>query len=292
MKKVIIAGHGHPMRMVLEALINTFDIVGVIRYKHKSSSPDEELTTFLVLHRIIELELNEVASIRPELLLLINYNKIIDINILNGIFALNIHLGLLPKYRGNNANASSILNGELIVGYSIHMISEILDGGDVFYKFTYKINEGETYYHAKNEINNDIRKNISKTLIKILENKLIGISQLDSEFIYSCRLKPQDGIITSWHVNCDEIFNKFIIFSKPAGTGLKFIFNDVIYEISKISKIPNFANSTGISGSIVMRTLSGSIWVKTKNNAVSIDEIICSNYKVLPNSIFKIGDRL
>jgi len=60
-------------------------------------------------------------------------------------------MGLLPVYRGNNANSWSILNGDRRVGYTFHDVSNILDGGAIYYKFTYEIKENETYFHAKKQ---------------------------------------------------------------------------------------------------------------------------------------------
>ena len=56
-----------------------------------------------------------------------------------------------------------------------------------------------------------------------------------------------------------------------------------------MSPIPDFAKSIGVPGSIVYKN-GDSLWIKTKDTAISIDEIQYNNNKV--NNNFKIGFRL
>ena len=53
-------------------------------------------------------------------------------------------MGILPVYRGNNANAASILNGDRKVGYTLHQVSEVLDGGEIYYTFGYNSKRKQT----------------------------------------------------------------------------------------------------------------------------------------------------
>ncbi len=65
-----------------------------------------------------------------------------------------------------------------------------------------------------------------------------------------------------------------IIFSRPLGTGLKMIYQGETIEISKISTIPNYKISKGLIGAVVLKNANGSVWIKTKDTAISIDELI------------------
>jgi methionyl-tRNA formyltransferase len=292
MKSIILAGFGDPLIQVYFQVRKDFRIIGIIKDYKRFGTIDEEFEAFLNENKVKEYRLSDIAEIKPDLIFVINFNKIIDTQYLENTFTLNLHIGLLPKYRGNNANAWAIMNGERIVGYTIHEVKTELDSGDIYYKFQYEIKDGETYLQAKNAINDDINKNICQTLKNIIDGRLKRISQSGHDFIYACRLRSEDGIISSWNLTSSEIIDKHIIFAKPLGTGLKFAFQGAIYEITKVSLIPGFANSRGICGAIVMKTGNGAIWVKTADSAVSIDEICLEGKKIEPTAIFKIGDRL
>ena len=69
-------------------------------------------------------------------------------------------------------------------------------------------------------------------------------------------------------------------------------YKNQLLEINKLSSIPKYKISKGISGAVVLKTNSGSVWIKTKDTAISIDEIIVDNKIVIPSNLLKVGDRL
>lgn len=291
MRKIILAGFGEPLLSLLETLLGEFKIIGIILdFDRKKSNPlfYEEIAK----RNIAIYQFSDVSRFQIDAIVVINFNKIIDSNFVNDkIPILNIHMGLLPLYRGNFANAWSILNGDKNVGYTVHDVSDILDGGDIYYKFQYEIKEGETYFNAKKAISEDINNNFPSILNAILSGDLIGESQEDYQFIYASKLIPDDGII-NWSENTEDILNKYMVFARPLGTGLKMKFQGGFVEISKISRILKFKEARGIHGAVVYKTKQGSVWVKTNNSAISIDEIIISGKIGKPSEVFKIGDRL
>jgi methionyl-tRNA formyltransferase len=292
MKKVVIAGFGQPIIDLIIYFCNRFEIVGVVLdYDRSSKYPDFYLE--LKKRKIQILSFSNINKYELDAIVVINYNKIIDLNIIENIpYILNVHMGILPVYRGNFANSLSILNGNRNVGYTLHRVSEILDGGDIFYKFQYEIKEGETYFEAKTAINNDIRENLPDVIENVINGSLKGVNQENECFLYASKLQPEDGIIDNWNVDTDEIINKRIIFSRPLGTGLKMRYCNKLFEISKLNTIPKFIKSKGFPGAVILKTSDGFVWVKTKDTAVSIEELIVDGELILPSKIFKIGERL
>lgn len=291
MKKLIIAGFGQPIIDLYNVLKNKFHISGVILdYERKQKFPS--FYEFLSQENLKTYSFEEAQILQPDVILVINYNKIIDVSTINIPFLLNIHLGLLPTYRGNNANSWSILNGDRNIGYTIHRVNEVLDGGDIFYKFGYEIKENETYNEAKKAINDDLFSKLDSVLGDIISGKLQAVSQKDEAFVYCSKLIPEDGIITNWNCDTESIFNRYIIFAKPLGTGLKMKYNDKIIDIHKISSIPNFKKSNGYPGAVVLKNTDGSVWIKTKDTAISLDEIIVDDHIVRPADFFKTNERL
>ena len=102
---------------------------------------------------------------------------------------------------------------------------------------------------------------------------------------------PEDGII-NWDSPTEEVFGKHIIFAKPLGTGLKMKYNEKIIDINKISKIPNFKKSKGFPGAVLLKGHNGSVWIKTKDTAISLDEIMVDEKVMRPSDCFKVNERL
>ncbi len=291
MKKIVIAGFGQPVIDLYHSFKNKFEVVGVILdYERRIKFPF--FYDFLASENLPIVSFETINDYSPDLVLVINYNKIIDVSNSNIPLLLNIHMGLLPVYRGNNANSLSILNGDRNVGYTLHEVNDILDGGKIYYTFSYLIKENETYFEAKKAINNDLVTQLPKILEFVLDGTMKGVEQIDEKFIYASKLVPEDGIIKKWNCKTDDIVNKNIIFSRPLGTGLKMKYQETIFEINKWSLIPNFMKSKGFPGAIVLKNSDGSVWIKTKDTAISIDELLIDGKIVFPSDIFKIGERL
>ena len=291
MKKIVIAGFGQPVLDLINTFEDKFDVKGVILdYERPKKFPS--FYKKLEMLSISILSIDNINLLNIDAIIVINYNKFIDLSSIKCSFVLNIHMGILPLYRGNGANSWSILNGDRNVGYSLHQVSEVLDGGLIYYKFKYEIKENETYFHAKTAINTDLKNNLPLLVDKILNGNIKGTNQDDKEFIYASKLKPEDGILKHWNYTTQEILNRNIIFSKPLGTGLMLKYKNQLLEINKLSIIPKYKISKGISGAVVLKTNSGSVWIKTKDTAISIDEIIVDNKIVIPSNLLKVGDRL
>ena len=115
--------------------------------------------------------------------LCVSFRNIFNKNFLNinkSIF--NLHLSMLPKYRGPSPIENTILNSDNFFGYTIFKINEEIDAGPILYQKKFESNESmyaSDYYdvvlnHFKLIINNPDRylnenlinqsnKNISKT---------------------------------------------------------------------------------------------------------------------------------
>jgi len=291
MKTIVIAGFGQPVLNLLESFKDNYKVLGVIHdYERKLKNAD--YYNSLTEQKIPVITFEKANELKADAVIVINYNKIIDVSICKIPFLLNIHMGILPTYRGNNANAWSILDGNRSVGYTLHQVSQELDGGDIYYKFEYQIKENETYWHAREAMNKDLHNSLPNIIQEIIEGKIKAVSQENESFVYAAKLIPEDGILKDFNLTTEEIINKNIIFSRPLGTGLKMIYKNEIVEISKISSIPMYKKSKGFPGAVVMKNSNGSIWVKTKDTALSIDELIINETKILPVDLFSIGERL
>ncbi len=288
--KLYILGNGKPLLRIVHILRNhKIQVLGV--EQDKPLKGDDQISLERELYDL-KIKRSNYKSISDDidLIFVINYNKIIDVSLYNKPL-INLHLGILPKYRGNNANAWAAINGEKKVGYTIHEIIDELDGGDIYYTFKYDISDDDNYLPAKTAIYSDIESKIATILLDIYNKKLVPMSQKGSHFIYCTRLRPSFGIIKDWNFSTEFFMNMMYVYSPPSGTGLKFFYKGLEYRIEKASRVANFENSIGIPGAIVY-IRKGSLWVKTKDNVLSIDKLTSNGSDVEIESVFKIGGLL
>ena len=90
--------------------------------------------------------LEMVKSLRPDILVVVAYGRILpdDILAVPKYGAINVHGSLLPKYRGAAPIQWSVLNGDEITGVTTMYLASDMDTGDVIYTAETKIGEYET----------------------------------------------------------------------------------------------------------------------------------------------------
>ena len=86
-----------------------------------------------------------VRSLKPELIVVAAYGKLLPEDILNvpPLGSINVHSSLLPKYRGAAPINWAVLNGETETGVSIMYMAKELDAGDVILQKSTPIGETE-----------------------------------------------------------------------------------------------------------------------------------------------------
>ncbi|MBS1534237.1 MAG: hypothetical protein JST78_04100 [Bacteroidetes bacterium] len=289
--KIVLAGFGQPIVDLYYWLESRFDILGVIPdYHRRAKFPF--FYEFLESKQLPILDFQRANELQAEAIIVYNYNKIIPVEQVRAPFLLNIHMGLLPTYRGNNANSWAILNGDYTVGYTLHAINDKLDDGDIYYKFGYEIQPNQTYFHAKQAMKFDMEENLALKIDSILHGKIQAQSQQGASFMYACPLMPEDGIIADWNRPTQDFIGRNMVFARPLGTGFKLKYNDTLYEITQLSVIPGFMTSKGVPGAVVLITAQGAVWIKTADTAIAIESLTLDGQEILPSALFKIGQRL
>ena len=251
----------------------------------------ERQRDFLLNNSIAEISYEDVDALSPDICLIIACNKIIPTQYFKNTLLLNIHGGILPKWRGVSTNAWAVMNGECEVGYSLHEASDILDGGNIYFVYKTKIGDDEKYGEVIPRLRCGMIENLPDILLRILRKELKPESQEGKMHLYTPRLKACDGIINNWDKCSRYIYNLYRVMGAPFGTGVYFIFRNKTYEITKMSLVDLCPDYIGIPGAIVYIG-KNFMYVKTADNVIKIDEVICNNIPVELNKEFKIGMRL
>lgn len=156
MNNIVLLGNGHAAIESFRNIIKSFNVTGVIiPYK-------DEIIEKLCLENSIEYSYNiiDLEKFNPDICLMISYGILIPNELIMKYNFINVHYGLLPKYRGMHTVAWAIINGEKEVGYTIHKVDKQIDNGDILRQEKIKV-------HLKDNI--DI---IMKKLDNLLENKI------------------------------------------------------------------------------------------------------------------------
>lgn len=142
----------------------------------------------------------QISIIKPDFIFSIFCNLKIPNAILKlaKIKSINLHLGVLPKYRGLMPTFYSMLNSERYTGYCIHEMNDVFDGGPIICSRKIKINYKKNYYnnfynlvkYAGEHMIQDLEVLINKKNSPIINNldegsyySLPNLSEIKSYFV-------------------------------------------------------------------------------------------------------------
>ena len=135
--------------------------------------------------------LNEVS---PEMIVVVAYGKILPKNVIDFPThgCLNVHVSLLPKYRGAAPMQRAIMEGERETGVTIMYMDEGLDTGDIIEQKVFPINPTDDF----EAIHDRSAEEGSALLIKVIDNiesgNLTRTKQDDSLATYAKKIEKEE----------------------------------------------------------------------------------------------------
>jgi len=153
--------------------------------------------------------LQELAQLRPDLIVVAAYGQILPRQILElpRFGCLNVHASLLPKYRGAAPIQWAILNDERETGVTIMKMDEGLDTGDILSQQSTPIaadDDAQTLHHQLGAIGADL---LVKTIPDFVADKLVARKQPDEGASYARKLTKEDGRL-DWTLPARALWNR------------------------------------------------------------------------------------
>ncbi len=291
MIKLVIIGNTNNLDIAASLIkCKNISIIGVVI---DYSSPDIALKqkSFLCDNNIKELKFEDIIKLEVDICLILSFSKIIPTHYFQNTLCLNIHSGILPKWRGFNANVWAIINNEDEVGYTLHEATEEFDGGDIYYRFIEKVAPNEKYGDIIKKLRKQACDKLPDILQDIINGKILPESQKNKKYLCCMKLRKNDGLIKNWNITTKYLYNLYRVMGSPYGTGIFFEFKNNIYEITDMNLVPECDDYYGIAGAVV-NIIDNKMWVKTADNIIEINSITKNGTPVSIADEFKIGNRL
>lgn len=208
--RVLYMGYGGVGCFCLTELLDAgFDLVGVFCRASDRTEAPESSSSVLTLARQHGLHcfgvtdpneptfVAEVGSLAPDLLLSVQYDRILKVPLLSvprhGAF--NLHFGPLPRLRGCFPTKWAIIDDEP-AGVTFHCIDPGIDSGDVIARTLVPLAPGETdasLYHKLEEAGKALFREQIGWLREL--RPPVRIPQHDEEASYHPKRLPFDGVI-------------------------------------------------------------------------------------------------
>jgi len=211
-----------------------------------------------------EEEYKFLNSIKPDLIVVVAYGKIIPKRFLNipKFGFINVHASLLPKWRGAAPIQRSIMNLDKETGISIMKIVEKLDAGPVMHQDKISLNENIDTLILSKLLSQLGAKSLINAIEKIEKNEANFIEQNHDEATYAKKITKDESEI-KWDQNANLILSKINGLNPNPGAWFKY--KKERYKVLK-AKISNGIGSQGV-------TIDNNLTVACKDKSISIIEI-------------------
>lgn len=163
-------------------------------------------------------EAERLAGLRPELLVVAAYGKLLPRPILDipPLGCLNIHPSLLPRHRGASPVAAAILAGDSVTGVTIMLLDEGMDTGPILTQVSLTISSEDTTDTLTEKLAKAGALLLQDTLPRWQAGSLVPQPQSEEKATYSRLITKEDGEI-DWHLSAREIWRRVRAFQSWPG---------------------------------------------------------------------------
>ncbi len=268
--KIVFFGTSHFSAAILGHLVSdtTNQVVAVITQPDKPVGRKQELTESpvalmagslaLTTMKPLTLKNEEIASslrdLSPEVYVVVAYGKIIPEKILAipSIAPINIHLSLLPKYRGASPIQKAIQNDEKETGVTTMIMDKDIDHGPMLFKKAVSILPQDTLVEVESNLLEVAKELITETLLNI--KGIRPIAQEHGQATFTKIITKADGEV-AWNSSAQEIYNQYR--ALIVWPGIWTTYNGKLLKIKKCQPVLSTTLAPGLVGLVEEKVLVG-----------------------------------
>ena len=301
--KILFMGTPDIASGCLQELIDKkYDIIGVVTQPDKQVGRGKKIVFSPVKQVAIENNLpvyqpikakeesfvNEIKELNPDVIVVVAYGQILSKEFLEipKQGCINVHVSLLPKYRGAAPINWVIINGEEKTGVSTMFMDEGLDTGDVILQSEFALDDEITAGELHDKMTVEGAKVLCETLDLIKEGKATRTPQNHDEFTYAPIMDKNLGHV-DFSKTAREVHN--LVRGVNPWPSAYTMYMDKKMKVWK-TKVLN-EKSLKEPGTILSVDQEG-IKVATKDNVILISEIQMPNKKRMEVKEFIKGNTL
>lgn len=230
-----------------------------------------------------ETEYNFIKNLKPDIVVVVAYGKLIPENILdlNNCLFINIHASLLPRWRGAAPIQRAIMNLDQETGISIMKIAKELDTGPVMQMIKTPILPETTFESLSSTLSKMACKAILSSLDLIENKKVKFINQDNEQATYAKKIEKSETRI-EWRSSAKKIIAKInALYPVP---GSWFEMNQMRIKILKAKEV----DKKGKPGEIINKNFT----VACSDKAIQILELRQEGKKSMKSKDFLSGNKL
>jgi len=216
------------------------------------------------------------------------------------MYAINFHDAPLPRYAGNNATNWALMNRETMHGITWHVMTDIIDAGDILKQKTFPISDEETALTLNAKCYEKSIEGFAELMDELAEKRVESVQQcLEKRTFFPRWERPHAACTVDWTRSADEIYALFRALdygSYPNPLGLpKLFLGDQAIIVQQLEVLKS--KPAVMPGTITLVT-NETINVATGSQEVALRNFISFNGETLYPSAFLVkcglreGDKL
>lgn len=222
--RTVFMGTSELSEKMLSSLIeNGYNIVGIFTKSDKKVGREHELSTpetkkLAEKHNIPVFQpekftddaIDKLKDLDPDIVIVAAYGKIIPKKVLEIPYFgfINVHVSLLPKYRGPSPIQNALLQGEKETGVTIMLMDEGVDTGDILAQEKIPIEDSDDLSALTDKLS-QLGAQVLLETIPLWVNKKIKAQPQNHSVATLCQLiEREDGHIY-WTEDAESIYNRW-----------------------------------------------------------------------------------
>lgn len=154
---------------------------------------------------------DKLARLKPDYNVVVAYGQIMSKKWLDMPLkrSINLHVSLLPKYRGASPMQSAILHGDSTTGVTIQEMAFKMDTGKILAQEPFKIASDDTFFEVYDRGGDIGARLLVNTLKADFEDKITPTSQDESQASYCAKITKEDGFVDFATMTAGGIYNQY-----------------------------------------------------------------------------------
>jgi len=220
---LVFMGTSELSEVILESLLKKYNVIGVftkpdtkIGREHEDSSPlvkklaeSHKIPVFQPI-KFNDEAVENLKKLNPDIVIVAAYGKIIPQAALDipKLGFINVHVSLLPKYRGPSPIQNALINGETETGVTVMLMDKGVDTGDILAQEKLPINPEDTTGTLMEKFSLAGANLLLKTIPLWANGKIKPQPQNHSLSTFCQLIEREDGHIY-WTSDVQSIYNLY-----------------------------------------------------------------------------------
>lgn len=298
MLKIVFMGTPNFSVPILEALIEKYEVIGVVTQPDKKIGRKQEIVYSPVKEcalkynipifqpNKIRVEYEDIMNLHPDLIVTAAYGQLIGMKLLNSpkYRSINVHASLLPKYRGGAPIHEAIKKGESKTGVTIMYMEKEMDAGDILGVREVEIKDEDncgTMFEKLSFVGRDL---LLEVIPKLINNEITPIKQNSNDATFAYNITKEEEKV-DFNKTAREVFNHIRAYNPSPIAYMELGSEQIKVFSSKVSDI--FHNVT--PGTILKATKQGFLVACGNETTIEILEVQPSGKRRMKASDFANG---